>query len=507
MNKTPFQISLESKDEFTLSFELVPGPGGKSTKHSQAMAKVKDIAADGRIKAVSITDNPGGHPSMTPEVIGREIKDIGLDVISHFSCKDKNRNKMESLLYGWDRANLRNLLVITGDYPQKGFCGHPKPVFDLDSVQTTALISCLNREQNNKVGIMPTSFFVGVAISPFKYSEAELVMQYYKLHRKIGAGADFAITQLGFDLRKYHELLLYSQEQELKIPFLANVFLPNLTIAKLMFNNRIPGCIMPEEVLTMIAAEAKSADKGRKARLVRGAKQLAVLQGLGYAGAHIGGPNLNMVDLDLMFKMAKGYEGQWQDLIKDQINSPKSSTFYYYQQDPENGLNQAVETLLEKRGPQTIGYHFSDLLHKIAFEKKSPAYKTAKMICLALNNSPLKKPLQYFEHISKFILFSCQNCGDCTISQFGYHCPQAGCAKYLLNGPCGGSVNGWCEVYPNERKCYFVKAYQSLKKSGKAANMAQGFTPPRDWQLANTSSWVNYYQGKDNNGRECCSSK
>ena len=60
---------------------------------------------------------------------------MGLDVISHFSCKDKNRNQIESLLFGWDRSGLHNLLVLTGDYPKPGFQGAPKPVFDLDSVQ------------------------------------------------------------------------------------------------------------------------------------------------------------------------------------------------------------------------------------------------------------------------------------------------------------------------------------------------------------------------------------
>ena len=45
-------------------------------------------------------------------------------------------------------------------------------------------------------------FYISVAVSPFKYTEADCAYQYLKLEKKIAAGADFAITQLGFDSRK-----------------------------------------------------------------------------------------------------------------------------------------------------------------------------------------------------------------------------------------------------------------------------------------------------------------
>ncbi|MDA3832459.1 MAG: methylenetetrahydrofolate reductase, partial [Spirochaetales bacterium] len=142
---TTFQRSLEDKNHFTITFELVPGRGSRTTVHAKALALARTMVQDGRICAVSITENAGGYATLAPDIIGQEIMDLGMDVISHFSCKDKNRNKMESLLYGWDRIGLHNLLVITGDYPQKGYCGHPKPVFDLDSVHVVDLLTGLNK--------------------------------------------------------------------------------------------------------------------------------------------------------------------------------------------------------------------------------------------------------------------------------------------------------------------------------------------------------------------------
>ncbi|MEA3546610.1 MAG: methylenetetrahydrofolate reductase, partial [Thermodesulfobacteriota bacterium] len=207
-----FSKSLLNPDEFTLTFELVPSRGGRGWKHDRILEMARLMADDGRIRAVSITDNAGGHPALSPEVFGLDILEMGLDVINHFSCKDKNRNQMESLLFGWDRAGLTSLLVISGDYPKRGYCGHPKPVFDLDSVQVVEMLNHMNQGNFEGREISATSFFKGVAISPFKYTEAEQMMQYFKLHRKVAAGADFAITQVGFDVRKFQELLFFMEQ-------------------------------------------------------------------------------------------------------------------------------------------------------------------------------------------------------------------------------------------------------------------------------------------------------
>lgn len=59
----------------------------------------------------------------------------------------------------------------------------------------------------------------------------------------------------------------------------------------------------------------------------------------------------------------------------------------------------------------------------------------------------------------------CNLCGECNIWMFGGICPLAQCAKGLLNGPCGGAVEGKCEV--DERKCAWDEIFERLKKTGK----------------------------------------
>jgi methylenetetrahydrofolate reductase (NADPH) len=488
MQTSAFKHSLEDKNDFTLTFELVPGRGSRTTVHAKALKLAKDMVADGRICAVSITDNAGGYATLAPDIIGREIMDLGLDVISHFSCKDKNRNKMESLLYGWDRTGLRNLLVITGDYPQKGYCGQPKPVFDLDSVHVIDLLTGLN---NGRASGPATSFYIGVAISPFKYSEAELTMQYLKLQRKINAGAHFGISQLGFDCRKYHELIQYRSQLKTDFPILGNVFLPTLKVAALMHQSHIPGCIMPDQLFSTIKDESRSTDKGKQARLERGAEQLAIMRGLGYDGAHIGGPGLTMTDLDFLLLEAEKRQNKWQDLQQNFNYSPRQGFYYFNNTQPTK--NKSLSPL----------FHLSQLIHNQAFDQQGTLYPLAKNCCLTLSKTILKHPLFWLEHLSKFILFSCRNCGDCTLDHYGYLCPQSGCAKYLLNGPCGGSTDGWCEVYPGQKKCHYVLAYERLKSRGTINEFGSGFIPPRDWSLQDNSSWIHFYKGIDNSKKDC----
>ena len=77
----------------------------------------------------------------------------------------------------------------------------------------------------------------------------------------------------------------------------------------------------------------------------------------------------------------------------------------------------------------------------------------------------------------------CAACGDCILSLTGGICPIARCAKGLLNGPCGGSNNGKCEVDP-EKDCAWDLIIKRLEKLGRLSVLEE-IRPPRNfWQVA-----------------------
>jgi ferredoxin len=72
----------------------------------------------------------------------------------------------------------------------------------------------------------------------------------------------------------------------------------------------------------------------------------------------------------------------------------------------------------------------------------------------------------------------CQQCGECELGKFAGICPLTQCAKGLLNGPCGGSKDGKCEV-DSERDCAWIKIYERLKTLGELEKMKK-IVGPKD---------------------------
>ena len=76
----------------------------------------------------------------------------------------------------------------------------------------------------------------------------------------------------------------------------------------------------------------------------------------------------------------------------------------------------------------------------------------------------------------------CRGCGDCLIDKTAGLCPIARCAKNLLNGPCGGSQGGRCEVR-KDMPCVWHMIIERLKERGELERLLE-ITPPKDWRPA-----------------------
>ena len=74
----------------------------------------------------------------------------------------------------------------------------------------------------------------------------------------------------------------------------------------------------------------------------------------------------------------------------------------------------------------------------------------------------------------------CAGCGDGVLEWTGGLCPISRCAKKLLNGPCGGSADGVCEVDSN-KECIWHSIYERLKRLGKLENLEK-VRSPKDWR-------------------------
>ena len=76
----------------------------------------------------------------------------------------------------------------------------------------------------------------------------------------------------------------------------------------------------------------------------------------------------------------------------------------------------------------------------------------------------------------------CAGCGTCIVHYFGGLCPIARCSKSLLNGPCGGSSGGKCEI-SKEVDCIWDLIVKKLMSQGRLDELKK-FRPPKDWTTA-----------------------
>jgi hypothetical protein len=91
-----------------------------------------------------------------------------------------------------------------------------------------------------------------------------------------------------------------------------------------------------------------------------------------------------------------------------------------------------------------------------------------------LNTSNMGAPEEQGVFVEK-----CGGCGDCVLHLTGGICPIVRCAKSLLNGPCGGSQNGKCEISPDV-PCAWDQIYHSLERLGRL-DLLEELIPPKNW--------------------------
>lgn len=467
---------------------------------------------DPRIAWVSITDNPGGSPMLPPDWLAGKLADHAKRLVLHLSCKDLNRNGLESALWRYASEGFENILALTGDYPTAGYGGTAAPVFDLDSSSLIALMRSMNeglkipgRGGKGMETLPPTNFFIGCCVSPFKQYERELLPQFQKLLQKIRLGAAWIVPQLGYDMRKFHEIKLFLDANGIKTPIVGNVYLLTRFVAKLFNSGKLAGCVVCDELLSKTEKYSAGEDKGRAFFRDLAAKQLAVFKGLGFAAGYLGG----MAKAESFFEiidLAESYgENDWKDFLPE-ICYSNPGEFFLFEHDPKTGMAEPGsfnrEYLSRRKSREvTLTYLLSRWVHSLAFERDKNLYPALRRIAAWMEKSGepnLAGRLSYWvEKESKHLMYGCEDCGDCSLPDCAYLCPNSSCSKNTRNGPCGGSRSGRCEL--DDKECLWARAYERLKSYGEEKDMLDRPAVFYNAQLKNTSAWANTYLNRDHN--------
>jgi len=103
-----------------------------------------------------------------------------------------------------------------------------------------------------------------------------------------------------------------------------------------------------------------------------------------------------------------------------------------------------------------------------------------KVVVPGLNTKFMGLPAEHGEWVER-----CAACGNCLLGLTGGICPIARCSKQLLNGPCGGSSHGKCEITCGDSQpdCAWQLIYDKLKAQGRL-HLIMEITPPKDWRTS-----------------------
>lgn len=501
---------LTQTGEFATCVELVTSRGTITERSGRRVLELaRLLAQDPRIDALSITDNPGGNAMLSADTLGTDLLARGQEVIIHLSCKDWNRNALQSHAWKLASEGFNNVLALSGDFPTGGYHGQASGVFDLDAVGLLRLFADLNAglpPAAGGQGMGRTRFFPGAVVSNFKRHEREVMPQYFKLAKKVEHGASFIITQVGYDARKQDELLKYMAWRDLKVPVLANVYVLSLGAARFFHAGQIPGVVVSDELLALAEKAGASADRGRAFFLELAARQCAVARGLGYRGVYLGG-HLKYEDYDRVLELEAGFgELDWRDFARE-LCFNQAEEFYFFEPDSDTGLSSTEvnrEYLRSKdRASQALplGYRVNQWVHDRVFEPGTAGFRAGRRLYQALERSGdgLRRALHGVEQALKIAAFDCRDCGDCSLPEIAFLCPESQCAKNQRNGPCGGTRQGQCEV--GEKECIWALAYQRLKTQGKEEQMLEREVVFKDGALQGTSAWANAFLGRDHRAK------
>lgn len=109
-------------------------------------------------------------------------------------------------------------------------------------------------------------------------------------------------------------------------------------------------------------------------------------------------------------------------------------------------------------------------VHRVALYIDKPVIPALDTLFIGIEESP-----GHFQEV-------CAQCGQCVVGYTAGICPLTACHKGLLNGPCGGTNNGKCEI-DAEKDCAWTLIYHRLKEQGRL-DLMRKYYPPRNFQVA-----------------------
>ncbi|OGQ22918.1 MAG: bifunctional homocysteine S-methyltransferase/methylenetetrahydrofolate reductase [Deltaproteobacteria bacterium RIFCSPLOWO2_02_FULL_44_10] len=254
--KSPFGALLGKK--FSVSVEIEPPVSTDPSKALEGAMLLKEIGVD----AINISDGPRAMARMSSTAMSLLIKErVGIEVITHYCCRDRNLLGIQMDLIGANALGLRNLMLITGDPPKMGNYPEATAVFDIDAIGLIKFAANLNRGLDfaGRPIKGSTKFLLGCGVNP---GAVDIDLEVDRFARKVAAGAEFVFSQPVYEVERVEEFFKRIHSIP-KIPIFVGILpLTSLRSAEFL-HNEVPGMQIPKKVMSRMES-AKTTETQRQ---------------------------------------------------------------------------------------------------------------------------------------------------------------------------------------------------------------------------------------------------
>jgi methylenetetrahydrofolate reductase (NADPH) len=236
---------------FVTTCEVIPPA---STNLAQFLNEIGSLR--GRVHAVQVADNAHANLQASGLITAHLLERMGLETGLNMTCRDRNRNQLQSDLLGAYAVGVKNIRCLTGEPLIAGNNREVKPVFDLDQVHLIQIVKHLRDTgtfmSGRKLHSAPR-VFIGATVAPMSPP------QDYRIHdlgMKVAAGADYAVTHAIFDTGLLRDYLLHLKENGLgnKVFLIASLGVLTSPENARAISRRYPGVVVPESLVARLDA-------------------------------------------------------------------------------------------------------------------------------------------------------------------------------------------------------------------------------------------------------------
>jgi len=420
---------------------------GSEQPFESAMALSTAVASragkSAEVAALVLTDRLRGEDCHDPVATATALAAAsGKPVVMCLSGKGSSSDRIRAALAGARGKGLCDILAVTGDRSDR----HPvrrsgRPQGYAGGYLESLDILRLARQADR-------AFFTGGVVNPFKYTPADSYLQYLKMVRKLATGAEFIVTQVGWDMRKLQELQWFLAMRQMAPPVLARLLLLSLEEIRRLERVVWPGVHVPREFTALLQRESEiSATQSLAAQLPRIGLQAAGCRLLGYSGVQIAGIHdqgtLDMVlgGIQQALQQYRDY-GEWlhawQDYHGDLSFAPVPAPFYVFR-----GLMGEGATPHDPASVELTGRVFPPAL-------LADRLRAAVLPWILSEKAP--------DWLSTFYRAACRG-GDSLPGKrlrACFYLDRRACPKGLVYGACGGGTpEGLCEF--GHAPCFFQR--------------------------------------------------